>query len=62
MDVLGKSIVQNYLDMRVVLLYCTARVLKQGTHIHRGDVDERAVFVSVQNNSKKMLAKTEIEI
>jgi hypothetical protein len=62
MDVLGKSIIQNYLDMRVVLLYCTARVQKQGTHIHRGDVDERAVFVSTQNNSNKMLAKIDMEI
>jgi hypothetical protein len=46
--------------MCVVLLYCTARVQKQGTHIYRGDVDERAE--SAQNNSNKMLAKTEMEI
>jgi hypothetical protein len=62
MDVLAKSIIQNYLDMRVVFLYCTARVQKNGTHIHRGDVDERALFVFVQNNSNKMLAKTDMEI
>jgi hypothetical protein len=46
MDILGKSIIQNYLDMGVVFLYCTAQVQKHGTHIHRRDVDERAVFVS----------------
>jgi hypothetical protein len=62
MDILGKSIIQNYLDMHVVLIYCIARVQKHGTYIHRGDVDERAVFVSAQNNSNKMLAKTEMEI
>jgi hypothetical protein len=48
--------------MRIVFLDCTARVQKQGTHIHRGDVDECAVFVTAQNNSNKMLAKTEMEI
>jgi hypothetical protein len=62
MDVLSKSIIQNYLDMRVLFLYCTARVQKHGTHIQRGDVDERAIFISAQNNLNKMLAKTEMEV
>jgi hypothetical protein len=61
-DVLGKSFIQNCLDIRVVSLCCTARVLIHALHMFHQDVDEHAVFVAVQNNSNRMLAKNEMEI
>jgi hypothetical protein len=52
MGVLGKSIIQNCLDIRVVFLCCTARFQIHALRMFHRDVDEHAVFVSAQNNSK----------
>jgi hypothetical protein len=60
--ILGKSFIQNFLDIRLVFLCCTARVQIHALRMFHQDVDERAVFVTVQNNSNKMLAKNEMEI
>jgi hypothetical protein len=60
--ILGKSFIQNCLDIHVVFLCCTTRVQIHALRMLHRDVDERAVFVATQNNSNRMLAKNKMEI
>ena len=55
-----ESLIHNTADVAVVfLLLLTPRVEICGIRIHRGKGDERAIFVSAQNNSNGMLEKND---